>query len=64
MQTKDVFLMGTRNVSQMTSLNVERLNRIGFIRVSSIALDLIYRLCSIIAKPHSNLAAIRFITPI
>ena len=31
-------------------LNVEKLNRLGFIRFSSTAQDLKYRLCSIIAK--------------
>ena len=54
-------VMSTNN---FLDLNVEKLNQIGFIRVSVIALDLKYKLCSIIAKPYSNLAAIRFFTPI
>ena len=35
---------GTRNVPQITFLSSEKLNRKGFIRVSSIELDLKYRL--------------------
>ena len=54
MQTKDVFPRGTRNVPQITVLNVEKLNQLGFITVSSIALDVKYRLYSITGKPHSN----------
>ena len=54
MQTKDVFPRGTRNVPQTTVLNVEKLNQLGFITVSSIALDVKYRLYSITGKPHSN----------
>ena len=45
-------------------IKCEKLNRIGFIRVYSVALDLKYRLCSVIAKPHSNSAEINFFTPI
>ena len=54
MQTKDVFPRGTRNVPQITVLNVEKLNQLGFITVSSIAQDVKYRLYSITGKPHSN----------
>ena len=54
MQTKDVFPRGTRNVPQITVLNVEKLNQLGFITVSSIALDVKYRSYSITGKPHSN----------
>ena len=63
MHIKYVFPRGTRNVPLVTFLNVEKLNRIGFIslRVSSIILDLKYRLCSITAKPHSNSAEICFL---
>ena len=45
MQTKVVSTWGTRHVPQITFLNVKKLNRIDFITVSSIALDLKYRLC-------------------
>ena len=45
MQTKVVSTWETRHVQQTTFLNVKKLNQIGFIRVSSIALDLKYRLC-------------------
>ena len=51
------------NVLQITFLNVEKLNLIGFIRVSLIALDLKYKLCSIIAKPRICLQFALF-TPI
>ena len=60
MQAKDVFPKGTRNVPQITYLNVQKLNRIGFVRDSSITLDLKYSLRSMTAKRHSNSAAIRF----
>ena len=63
MQTKDVFPRGTRNVPQIPFSNVDKLNRVRVIRVSLIVLDLKYRLCSIIAKPHSNSAAIRLFYP-
>ena len=61
--TKDVFPRKTMNVLQITFLNVEKLNLIGFIRVSLIALDLKYKLCSIIAKPRICLQFALF-TPI
>ena len=51
MQTNDVFPRRIKNVPQITLLNVKRSNRIGFIKVFSITLDLKYGLCSIIAKP-------------
>ena len=54
MQTKDVFPRGTRNVPQIAVLNVEKLNQLDFITVSSIALDVKYRLYSITGKPHAN----------
>ena len=54
MQAKDVFPRGTRNVQQITVVNVEKLNQLGFITVSSIAIDVKYRLYSITGKPHSN----------
>ena len=37
---KSAFPTGTSNVAQIAFLNVEKLNQIDFIRVSSIALDL------------------------
>ena len=41
MQIKYVFPRGTSIVPQITFLNVEKLNRIGFIRIST-ALDLLF----------------------